>query len=449
MAANATLLDNDARQKSPAAKQVSRWNQDDLSGAESAGANSEGASSRLYRVVQAAHSDESNIPSSILRSSRQPTNSSIDENDAQVSPQPTGASRLYRSHGEQTGYKMSNWRNQASGNTGGLVSNMAKLFQSRENLDKISSRERFVADGLAMVGKAKPVASARASLSANHKPTCAIPGRPEGNTSADDDGDGDDDDDEEDAEVKQIAQRQVSPMRSRSLGRRAATKGSIRYPGGSVAEPPMLAKRLDWRALDASQVELSRELCQQLIEELQMISKFVTRLHPRLQAPERRDLASLVARGVQNSMDILSIVPARSLSNQRLASSSGLSSATLQARGQSQVSLVPKRRGQSQVAGNQGRASSMSRPGSATGQRSALPAMSRQSRADTMARGRTQARPGRNEPLMTRTTSSGSGLNIDQVLEAYSDRLFRMVQERMAVGGGGGGAEQRASEHLR
>lgn len=439
-------------------KQLPRWAQDDLSGTESAGANSENAGSRLYRVVQTAASDESNIPNSILRNSRQPTNSSMEESEpaAQVSPQP---SRIYRSHGDSTSYKPPSWRNQQSANnTGGLVSNMAKLFQSRENLDKISSRERFVADGLALSAKVAPIASARASLSGNHKPTSMIASERADNSSADDDDNGrgvglddngndeddddDDDDDEEDAEVKKIVQRQVSPMRSRSLGRRATTKGTIRYPGGSVAEPA-LVKRRDWHALDPNQVELNRDLCQQLVEDLQMISKFVTRLHPRLQATERRDLASLVARGVQNSMDILSIVPARSLSAQR-----GLSSATLAARGQSQVSLVPKRRGQSQAAGSAAaRASSISRPGSATGQRSALPTATRQSRADTMTRSRTQARPQQAGGVITRTTSSGSGLNIDQVLEAYSDRLFRMVQERMAVQAAS--ADQRAADHLR
>lgn len=410
----------DARQH-----QRARWPAEDLSGADSAGSDL-GASNRLYRVVQA---DESQLSGSILRGSRgQTTNSSAEDNgsdaNAQQSPQPSGICRVFRhtNQAESThkvsGKMTTSWRrsnsrtrDEAGPNSAGLVSSMAKLFQSRDNLDKISTREQFVAEGLALSSKVAPVASTRTSLTGSHlKPAKITQG-----------------DDEETSDEEAQGPLPASPLRSRSLGRRATAK--------SLPKESAQAK-LDWSTLDPNKVELSRELCQQLIDNLQAVSKFVTRLHPRLQAAERRDLASLLARGVQNSMDILSIVPARSQSGLR---SSGPSNATLANRGQHQsqanlsTSSTARRRAQSQHP--QTRATSSSRPGSATGLVRAIPVstMGRQSRLDAAtARSRAPTTPQTN--TMVRTASTGSGLNIDQVLEAYSDRLFRMVQERMAVG---------------
>lgn len=367
------------------------------------------------------------------------------------------------------------------------VSSLTKCFQSRDNLDKISLRERFVNESLMHKGKDGQNSKINSSLSgifnkkgeqvATNKPILAT--KDQSNLSQSthalnytDRQQNYDNDQESDTELNSLdvandlsnnlelvsrsgvisspkpsllrQQRRniVVPVQARkessttmrsarsecNLENCSAQENSRRpvldlIPGLSYCE------KLDLSKVNPSNVAMTQEFCQYVVEELQTISKYATRLHQRLQTSGDRALCSLLARGVQNSMDILSIVPPRVSQHHQFQSQVNLSSAT----------MLSRRRMQSPLQQQQLKKAALETLPNKLYQRAPNLRGADDEEAAALVKAKAKARLNNNETsneeveTVAKSLRSKSNLmNIDQVLEAYSDRLFRLVQEKMS-----------------
>lgn len=222
------------------------------------------------------------------------------------------------------------------------------------------------------------------------------------------------------------------------------------------------SEKLNLSKMNPASVPISRELCQYVVDELQAISKYATRLHQTLQAnATNHHLSALIARGVQNSMDILSIVPPRVAHQRQFQSQINLSPVNM---------MLSRRSNRAQQEQQLQRGSSALFNGHSTtvlaGQQNSLYLSRKPNRYASLAsetklkragsemcyeresdaidsgfvNGNGDATPvgSQSQARLTLTTSAirSDSNKVDQVLESYADRLFRMIQERCDQSGG-------------
>lgn len=245
--------------------------------------------------------------------------------------------------------------------------------------------------------------------------------------------------------------------------------GGVSISCGQSSRNFVYSEKLDLSKMNLATVPISQELCQYVADELQAISKCATRLHQSLQAnPNSRHLSAVLARGVQNSMDILSIVPPRVAHQRQFQSQLNLSpiNALVPRKSSDKAQLL--QRGSSALSDHSNAALTVSRAAAASPKASSHLSRSKPSRYASLAsetRLRKEAGPEAyyeresgaidsgfvnggdatpigdpSQPRPTQTSAAdatnGSPNKVDQVLESYADRLFRMIQERCDQGGG-------------